>query len=92
MSNNMDDDDIEMIDEEDVPAKGRGSYVVKLLKRIGKGKAMVLPDNDRYNFVTIRMVVRNLQRKGKFKQYEVTQRTKDGVKKLYIVHKKSSEE
>lgn len=81
-----------IIDESEVPDKPkRYTPYRELLKRMGKGKALVLTVDD-VNLITARAAIRRLQRKGEFKQMVVTQRTVGDKKKLYIINPSDEKE
>jgi hypothetical protein len=75
------------IDASQVPARAkRYTPYRELLKRVRKGKAVVISE-DEANIDTTRAGVRRLQQKGEFKKIELIQRTKpDGKRVLYIVN------
>ena len=75
------------IDATQVPAKARRYTPYReLLKRIKKGKAVVLSEEE-VNIDTARAGVRRLQEKGEFKKITMVQRMRpDGKKVLYIVN------
>jgi hypothetical protein len=76
-----------IIDATEVPAKPkRYTPYREMLKRIRKGKALVISDEE-LNVDTVRAGIKRLQRKGEFKQLIITQRKReDGVRVLYIVN------
>lgn len=76
-----------IIDAAEVPAKPkRYTPYRKMLKRIRKGKALVVSDEE-LNIDTVRAGIRRLQRKGEFKRMVVTQRKReDGTRVLYIIN------
>ena len=64
-----------------------GSWFLSvILKRIRKGKALVLSD-DEVNIDTARASIRRLQKQGEFKKLIVTQRKfESGVRRLYVIN------
>jgi len=76
-----------IIEEGDVPAKAvRYTPYRALLKRIRRGKALVLSDAE-VNTNTIRAGIKRLQKKGEFQKIIMRQMTgKDGIKKLYVIN------
>jgi hypothetical protein len=85
-------DKLEIIDEQDVQAKVRKATPYReLLKRIHKGKAMVITENDA-NVRTIAAGVRRIQKRGEFKRYRLAERHReDGVHILYIINPSDEE-
>lgn len=80
------------IDEGQVPAKAkRYTPYRELLKRIKKGRALVISE-DQANIETTRAGVRRLQEKGEFKRIQLVQRTEtDGKRVLYIINPSEQE-
>ena len=80
------------IDATQVPAKAkRYTPYRELLKRIKKGKAVVISE-EQMNIDTARAGVRRLQEKGEFKKMTMVQRRQpDGKRVLYIVNPSEEE-
>lgn len=76
-----------IIDESEVPAKPvRFTPYREILKRIRKGKAAVISDEE-VSVDTVRAGIRRLQRRGEFKRIVMAQRKReDGVRVLYIIN------
>ena len=66
------------------PSRVRSPYRQLLLK-IGKGQAVYLTPNQ-VSLATAAAAIRNLQKRGEFKDFKVTRRTVDGEKRLYIIN------
>jgi len=77
---------LSIIEESEVPATYRRYTPYReILKRIGKGKALVLSE-DEVSLDTAAAALRRLQRRGEFKNFRATRRTIDGKKHLYIIN------
>ena len=76
-----------IIEESEVPAKlVRYTPYREMLRRIRKGKALVLSDEE-INVGTLRAGIKRLQKKGEFKRIIVRQmRGSDGIKRLYVIN------
>jgi hypothetical protein len=76
-----------IIDESAVPAKPvRYTPYREMLKRIRKGKALVLSEQE-VNIETARAGIKRLQEKGEFKNFEIRQmKLADGSRRLYIIN------
>ena len=85
----LDWDNLEIIDEEEVPSSTiRKTKYAKLFNMIERGKTLVLTD-DQVSLTTARATLRNFHKKGRFKNLVATQRTINGVTKLYITNPKT---
>jgi len=76
-----------IIEEIEVPAKPiRYTPYREMLKRIRKGKALVISDEE-MNTNTVRAGIRRLQKRGEFKRIVLRQmKDKDGVLRLYVIN------
>lgn len=76
-----------IIDESEVPAKqARYTPYRELLKRIKKGRALVLSENE-VNIHTVRAGILRLRKRGEFKRIMIRQRRDtDGIRKLYVIN------
>jgi hypothetical protein len=83
---------LKIIDESEVPAKPvRYTPYREILKRIRKGKALVISDEE-MNIDTVRAGIRRIQRRGEFKRIIMAQRKReDGVRVLYVVNPSEEE-
>lgn len=81
-----------IIDESEVPVKTiRYTPYRAILKRIRKGKAAVISDEEA-NIDTVRAGIRRLQRRGEFKRIVMAQRKReDGTRELYIINPSEEE-
>jgi len=88
----IDFENLTVIDESEVPAKPkRYTPYRKLLKRIRKGKALVLSE-EQISIDTARAAIRRLQKKGEFMNLTVTQRkNEDGIRILYVINPSEKE-
>jgi len=79
--------DLKIIDEGEVPAKPkRYTPYREILRRIRKGKALVISDEE-IGVDTARAAIRRLQKKGEFAKLTLIQRTcEDGIKRLYVIN------
>ena len=86
--NRIDLDNFPIIEASDVPkTSARNTPYREMLKRIKKGKAMVIdPKATNLRITTVRAAIRRLQKKGEFKQLEISQRTMNGKQILYIIN------
>lgn len=84
---------LNIIEESEVPDKPiRYTPYRVLLKRIRKGKALVLSEEE-INVVTVRAGIRRLQKKGEFKRIVVRQmKDKDGILKIYVINPSGEKE
>jgi hypothetical protein len=83
----LDLDKLTIIDASQVPAKARRQTRYRdLLKKLKKGKAIVITDNEA-NIDTIRAGIRRQQEHGDFKRISLAQRTNEqGVRVLYVIN------
>jgi hypothetical protein len=82
---------LKFIDQSEVPAKVRYTPYRELLKRIRKGKALVLSEKD-VNIGTARAGIQRLQKKGEFKRIIMVQRRlTNGEAVLYVVNPSDEE-
>ena len=81
-----------IIDENEVPAKPkRYTPYREMLKRIRKGKALVISDGE-IGIDTARAAIRRLQKKGEFSKLVITQRKgEDGIRRLYVINPSGEE-
>lgn len=81
-----------IIDASEVPAQPkRYTPYREMLKKIRKGKALVISDEE-INIDTARAGIRRLQRKGEFTKLKMTQRkAEDGIRRLYIINPSEEE-
>lgn len=83
---------LKIIDASEVPATPRRYTPYReMLKRIRKGKALVI-SSDEINIDTARAGIRRLQKKGEFTRLIVTQRKRVGGKRILYVINPSDEE
>ena len=88
----LDFDNLNIISADEVPPKSRVHTPYReLLKRIGKGQALILTEAE-VSLETASAAVRRLQRRGEFRDFKVTRRTINGEKKLYIIHENKEPE
>jgi len=59
--------------------------------KIGKGQALILTE-EQVNLTTAAAAIRKLQKEEEFKNFNVTQRTVNGEKKLYVINEGKPEE
>jgi len=79
-------ENLKFIDANEVPAKVRYTPYRELLRRIRKGKALVLSEKD-VNLNTARAGIQRLQKKGEFKKITTMQRRlESGEMVLYVVN------
>ncbi len=77
---------LKFIDASEVPAKVRYTPYREILKRIRKGKALVVSEKDA-NINTVRAGIQRLQRRGEFKRIIMLQRKlENGEQVLYVVN------
>jgi hypothetical protein len=83
----LDLDKLRIINAQEVPARAtRATPYHELLKRISKGKAVVITEKEA-NIHTIGAGIRRQQKRGEFKRIILTQRRgEDGVMVLYIIN------
>ena len=75
-----------IIEESEVPKPVRYTPYRALLRRIRKGKALVL-SNEELNIGTARAGIRRLQKRGEFKHIVLRQaRGKDDIIRLYVIN------
>lgn len=81
-----------IIDESQVPAKPKRYTPYRdILRRIRKGKALVISDEE-VNIDTARASIRRLQKQGEFKKLIVTQRKfEGGIRRLYVINPSEEE-
>jgi len=81
-----------IIDASDVPAQPkRYTPYRELLKKIRKGKALVISDEE-MNIDSARGGIRRLQKKGEFTKLTMTQRKgEDGIRRLYVINPSEEE-
>lgn len=80
-----------IIEETEVPKPVRYTPYRALLKRIRKGKALVLL-NEEVNINTARAGIRRLQKNGEFKRIVMRQmKGKDGIMRLYVINPSEEE-
>jgi hypothetical protein len=79
-------ENLKFVDASEVPAKVRYTPYRELLKRIRKGKALILSEKD-VNINTARAGIKRLQKKGEFKRITMVQRRMvSGEQVLYVVN------
>jgi hypothetical protein len=79
-------ENLKFIDASEVPAKVRYTPYRELLKRIHKGKALVLSSKE-VNINTVRAGIQRVQRHGDFKRIVTMQRRlESGEEVLYVVN------
>ena len=83
----IDTKNLTIIEESEVPAKPkRYTPYREIFRRIRKGKALVLSDEE-VNIETARAAIRRMQKQGEFKKLIITQRKgEDGIRKLYVIN------
>jgi hypothetical protein len=87
----LDLENLKFIDATEVPAKVRYTPYRDILRRIRKGKALVVSDKD-MDINTMRAGVQRLKNKGEFKWIILVQRTMDnGEQVLYVVNPSNEE-
>ena len=94
MSNNqaIDLNNLQIIDESEVPKTYRYTPYREMLKKVKKGKALVFdPSEVGIRISTVRAAIRRLQKKGEFKNIELSQRTVRGKQFLYIINPSDNE-
>lgn len=81
-----------IIDENDVPVKlQRYTPYREMLKRVRKGKALVISD-EQANIDNFRASVLRLQRRGEFTKLVMRQQKgTDGIRRLYIINPSAEE-
>jgi hypothetical protein len=85
-------ENLKFIDANEVPTKVRYTPYRELLKRIRKGKALVLSETD-VNINTARAGIKRLQKHGEFKRIIAMQRRlENGEQVLYVVNPPSEEQ
>jgi len=89
----IDIENLTIIDESEVPARPKRYTPYRvMLKRIRKGKALVVSDEE-VGIDTARASIRRLQKKGEFTNLVVTQmKGEDGIRRLYIINPSEKEE
>lgn len=82
-----------IIEESEVPAKPiRYTPYREMLKRIRKGKALVLSEEE-VNVSTIRAGIKRLQKKGEFKRIIMrSMKDKDGIIRIYVINPSEEKE
>jgi hypothetical protein len=84
-------ENLKVIEEKEVPKKVRYTPYRELLKRIQKGKAVVLSEKD-VHINTVRAGIHRLQRRGEFKKIRIQQgKLENGEVVLYIVNPSEGE-
>jgi len=85
-------ENLKLIDASEVPTKTRRYTPYReILKRIKKGKALVVTD-DEANVDTVRAGIRRLQEHGEFTRVIITQRKNEhGVRMLYVINPSDEE-
>jgi hypothetical protein len=84
-------ENLKFVDASEVPAKVRQTPYRELLKKIRKGKALVVSENDA-NINTVRAGIQRLQKKGEFKRITTVQRRlPSGEVVLYVVNPSDEE-
>jgi hypothetical protein len=88
----LDTEHLTFVDATEIPAKARRYTPYReILKRIRKGKALVVTEKDA-NINTVRAGIKRLQRKGEFKKIRMMQRKQeDGMQMLYVVNPSDEE-
>ncbi|MCJ7559418.1 hypothetical protein MUO79_02215 [Candidatus Bathyarchaeota archaeon] len=82
----LDLDHLNIVPKEEIPPKSRVSNPYKeLLRRIPKGKAVVLTPHD-VSLDTAAAAIRRLQKLPEFRDFTATRRTVDGQTRLFIIH------
>lgn len=82
---------LKFIDASEVPTKVRYTPYREMLKRIRKGKALVLSQKN-VNINTVRAGIQRLQKKGEFKKITTIQRRlENGEMVLYVVNPSEEE-
>jgi len=81
-----------IIDASEVPAQPkRYTPYRQMLKKVRKGKALVISDEE-INIDAARAGIRRLQKKGEFTKLKMTQRkAEDGIRRLYVINPPSEE-
>lgn len=84
-------ENLKFVDASEVPTKVRYTPYRELLKRIRKGKALVLSEKD-VNINTARAGIKRLQKHGEFKRIMTQQRRlANGEQVLYVVNPSDEE-
>lgn len=84
-------ENLKFIDASEVPTKVRYTPYREMLKRVRKGKALVLSEKN-VNINTVRAGIHRLQKKGEFKKITTVQRRlENGEMVLYVVNPPSEE-
>jgi hypothetical protein len=79
-------ENIKIIPASEVPPPSRvRSPYRQLLLKIGKGQAVYLTPIQ-VSLATAAAAIRNLQKRGEFRDFKVTRRTIDGEERLYIIN------
>lgn len=87
----LDLENLKFVDASEVPSKVRYTPYRELLKRIRKGKALVISEKD-VNINTARAGIQRLQKKGEFKRIITVQRRMvSGERVLYVVNPSEGE-
>jgi hypothetical protein len=82
---------LKFVDASEVPAKVRYTPYREMLKRIKKGKALILTDKEA-NLRSVRAGVIRMQHRGEFKKLRTTERLlENGEHVLYIVYPSDEE-
>ena len=87
----LDLNNLKFVDASDVPTKVRYTPYRELLKRIRKGKALIVSEKDA-NINTVRAGIQRLQKRGEFKKIiTVQRRMENGEQVLYVVNPSDEE-
>jgi hypothetical protein len=92
MKKELDLNNLTIVDESEVPAQPKRYTPYRaLLKRIRKGKALVLT-SEQIRIDTARSGINRIKKRGEFKQIVMRQITEpDGTKKLFIINPSEKE-